>query len=732
MAPARRICRVGLDFGTSTITVAFTVVGTEQRRLVKFNSSKTQKTNEELPAEVAVNQVGDQLQWFFGHDGRNIAGSVHFENIKLAVIGEEPYRGLLARAFEKARTKFKVKGESVILFQRIFEYIFHTILDQLIADSRSWQDQRILGHDDVDLHCYVTYPVRDNDALRLVLVDAAQKAGCSRVGGVSEPLAAAYFMIHHAKYDFAREHDLSWKPEPQNAKRTMLIVDMGGGSTDAALVCVNDAGGVELVCPTNGVSRGGESVNKSARSWFKREYARDQTLKDNPQWALLATADDDRWAKISARFSECKVTFDGLSPVVFDVLDQSFIIEPHIMEQFFTELIDDVRRLIKSQLRLAKKRGSRPGHFVLCGGPARNPWLRAIIFAVARELEPQLTCVAETEVGTVAWGALSFAENPIEEDSVAKENIGFQYLDTVSPSGNTCAVGREKAGIAWQIEKVSDEPNKRKEYNAHNHQGQPAGSSRHVELFQFVYRDRSDPPNTIISSEVYRTTPGFDSSKIRENEDDDLEFDCRITYPINGLRSTLRWLGTVEAPIPHAEIFPPGSSHDWAGAYFVFSMKVQEQLLVAQVSFKRLDGTLLHLLETFIPAACSISQSELDLDHQHQQPHLIPFPLSRIIPSRKRTRKRASPSKNPGEIENDGNAPTARDHTSQVPTHDLPILPSFASPANKHATFSSITAGNAKRISEDVVPLPTPIRTVRPRHGRSKRVLRDPRTDNRA
>ncbi|KAJ5522965.1 hypothetical protein N7494_013151 [Penicillium frequentans] len=579
MAPARRICRVGLDFGTSTITAAFTVVGTKQRWLVKFDSSKTQKTNEELPAEVAVNHVGDRLQWFFGHDGRNYADSVHFENIKLAIIGEEPYRGLLARAFEKARKKFKVKGESVTLFQRIFEYVFQTIRAQLIADSRSWQDQRIWGHDDVDLHCYVTYPVRDNDALRLVLVDAAQKAGCSRVGGVSEPLAAAYFMIYHAKYDFAWEHDLSWKPEPQDAKRTMLIVDMGGGSTDAALVRVNDAGGVELVCPTDGVSLGGDSVNRSARSWFKREYARDQTFKDNPQWALLATANDDRWAKISARFSECKTAFDGVTPVVFDVLDQNFTIEPHIMEQFFKELIDVVRRLIESQLRLAKERGSRPGHFVLCGGPARNAWLRAIIFAVARELEPQLICVAETN-WNCCLGALSFAENPIEEDSVAKENIGFQYLDTVSPSGNTCAVGREKAGIAWQIEKVSDEPTKRKGDDAHNQQGQPAGFSRHVELFQFVHRDRSDPPNTIISSEVYRTTPDFDSSKIRENEDDDLEFDCRITYPIDGLRSTLRWLGTVEAPIPHAEIFPPGSSHDWAGAYFVFSMKVQEQLLM--------------------------------------------------------------------------------------------------------------------------------------------------------
>ncbi|KAJ5981961.1 hypothetical protein N7451_012061 [Penicillium sp. IBT 35674x] len=423
---------------------------------------------------------------------------------------------------------------------------------------------------------------------------------------------------------------------------------------DAALVRVNDAGHVGLVCPTDGVSRGGESVNKSARSWFKREFTRDQTLKDNPQWALLATADDDRWAKISARFSECKTTFDGLSLVVFDVLDQSFIIKPHVMKQFFKELIDDVRRLIKSQLRLAKKGGSRPGHFVLCGGPARNPWLRAVIFAAARELEPQLICVAETEVGTIAWGALSFAENPIEENSVAKENVGFEYLDTVSPSGNTFARGRAKAGIAWQIEKVSYEPTRRKGYDAHNQQGQSAGFSRHVELFKFVHRDRSDPPNTIISSEVYRTTPCFDSSNIRKNEDDDLEFDCPITYSIDGLRSTLRWLGTLEAPIPHPEIFPPGSSHKWAGAYFVFSMKVQEQLFVAQVSFKKLDGTLLRLLKTFIPAACSISQSELDLEDQHQRSHLVPFPLRWIIPSKRQTRKRASPSENPGETEDDG------------------------------------------------------------------------------
>ena len=143
------------------------------------------------------------------------------------------------------------------------------------------------------------------------------------------------------------------------------------------------------------------------------------------------------------------------------------------MTQFFEAFVVDIARLIGSQLDFAKKRDIRPGHFVLCGGPARNSWLRTAIFAEARKLEPQLTMVAETKyvyrlsliairqlttfsfrVGTIDWGALSFPESPIEQDSFAKENVGIAYLDTLSASGNPLKGDKVKTGIAWLIEKV--------------------------------------------------------------------------------------------------------------------------------------------------------------------------------------------------------------------------------------------------------------------------------------
>lgn len=95
-------------------------------------------------------------------------------------------------------------------------------------------------------------------------------------------------------------------------------------------------------------------------------------------------------------------------------------------------------------------------------------------------------------------------------------------------------------------------------------------------------------------------------------------WNCDITYPITGLRSHLSHLGSIEAEIPHNELFPSGTSHDRVEARFIFSIKPEGQLLKVDVSLKREGDTPLRINRVFVPAASWTTESELDAENNRE------------------------------------------------------------------------------------------------------------------
>ncbi|KAJ5117648.1 hypothetical protein N7448_011280 [Penicillium atrosanguineum] len=328
------------------------------------------------------------------------------------------------------------------------------------------------------------------------------------------------------------------------------------------------------------------------------------------------------------------------------------------MTSFFRELMEGILSVFWRQYAAAQNQGYVPEVFFLCGGPARNRWFAKCIFDEIQKREPGMTCASETHVGTVAQGALSFAQNPFIETSVAGEDVGMTFLMDLSVPGDEWSEDRVEEAIGWVIEK-----------------GQPAGKGSRVELIKRVYRDRPGRPNRIISSDLYTSTEQFDRQKIRS--DHDVDWDCRITYPLDGVRSHLVYLGSIEADIPHAELFPPHTTQRDVEAHFKFSIKPQGQLLKVEVSLQREEDSVL-LRRSYVPAASWTPQSELTLEQGRHSDPLAFFPPGRAKRRRRGTRgTRLLPM---AEVRNCGDSPVPERQVMRSPrlasssTSDVPAL----------------------------------------------------------
>ncbi|KAJ6126280.1 hypothetical protein N7471_010773 [Penicillium samsonianum] len=264
----RNEVKVGVDLGTSKLAVSFTFPGSPKVQLLKFSSSLyAQKKVEELDAVLGYAPSG----WHYGPDVKVLDDAIAFSNIKLGIIGHEPYLSLLKGSFRAAAKKYGVKETPVTLFQKLFSHILATLkrlFDQ--PENQHYYGGRTFR--DLEKSCSVTYPVRQNGSLKIVLVEAALAAGFHRVNGVSEPLAAAHYIV--------------LQPQPIiSCNETFLIIDCGGGTFDLATVERRSDGGIRQVCPTDGFPSGGETVNDTARAYLLGLFGDEQNLKDDHKWS---------------------------------------------------------------------------------------------------------------------------------------------------------------------------------------------------------------------------------------------------------------------------------------------------------------------------------------------------------------------------------------------------------------------------------------------------------------
>jgi hypothetical protein len=167
-------------------------------------------------------------------------------------------------------------------------------------------------------------------------------------------------------------------------------------------------------------------------------------------------------------------------------------------------------------------------------------------------------------------------------------------------------------------------------------------------LIKTVYRDKRERSNEYISSKVWTTTDRFDQKKIQTNNRND--WNCPITYPIDGIRSDLNCIGIIEAKIPHDRLFPAGSKHDQVEARFLFTVGPKDQLLEATVSLMCDSYTPLLLEKSYLCAPTWVPQSEFDAEKDRQPGHqsrsLISEHSTISATGKKRKRRALAPESN--------------------------------------------------------------------------------------
>lgn len=204
---------VAVDIGTTSNVVCWKWSDSAESYTLKFPSNDNAKTNEEL--EALLGCAPDR--WHHGEDARYRPQVVIFESPKLAAMGQQPHTKLLEHALCGVKEQHGLDVTLGDLYEKTFLYIMETLKGQFLKTPERDRYCGDRSFDEIPKHCRVTYPVQYNAWLRLILVDAAKNVGFDEVDGVSEPVAAGYFI------------DSETMPGLSGSK-TLLILDGGGGS----------------------------------------------------------------------------------------------------------------------------------------------------------------------------------------------------------------------------------------------------------------------------------------------------------------------------------------------------------------------------------------------------------------------------------------------------------------------------------------------------------------------
>jgi hypothetical protein len=136
---------------------------------------------------------------------------------------------------------------------------------------------------------YLTVPASFDATARELTVQAAEMAGIPKVTLLEEPQAAFYAWIQGTQH--------TWR-EKVNVGDTILVCDMGGGTTDFSLIMVSEEDGelvLERVAVGDHILLGGDNIDLTLAHTIRRRLADEGTKIDN--WQMRGLLHSARKAK---------------------------------------------------------------------------------------------------------------------------------------------------------------------------------------------------------------------------------------------------------------------------------------------------------------------------------------------------------------------------------------------------------------------------------------------------
>lgn len=269
-------CVLGIDLGTTNCTMSFSWISDEQKEPVIHSIPIPQVMQQgvegqsgalpsflylPLDEEVASGQtcldwpeLESEKKWSFGVFARERGAKVPERLVGSA-------KSWLCHAGVDRRSALLPQGKEVISPVEATE----KLLRYMAAVWNRLEETPDLTKTDV----VVTVPASFDPGARQLVQEALDQADFSRVSLVEEPQAAVYAWLH--------DHESSWRDQ-LCVGDTILVVDIGGGTTDFSLVKVVDQKGdfgLERISVGDHLLLGGDNMDL-ALAYFVKQKLEDQ------------------------------------------------------------------------------------------------------------------------------------------------------------------------------------------------------------------------------------------------------------------------------------------------------------------------------------------------------------------------------------------------------------------------------------------------------------------------
>jgi len=217
-----------------------------------------------------------------------------------------------------------------------------------------------LGHEVKD--AVITVPAYFGDAQRQATQDAGRIAGLNVLRIINEPTAAAI------AYGLDKESN--------RADRKILIVDIGGGTSDLTVLNI-DEGIFEVIATTGNGHLGGEDIdNKLVEHFaaeFKRKYKKD--LSDSPRAIKRLKMACERTKRTLSSATQANLELDSL----YDGIDFASTMTRARMDELCSGFYRTIMDLVDNVMRDAKMDKGSIDDVVLVGGSSRIPKLQQML-----------------------------------------------------------------------------------------------------------------------------------------------------------------------------------------------------------------------------------------------------------------------------------------------------------------------------------------------------------------
>lgn len=229
----------------------------------------------------------------------------------------------------------------------------------------------VLGRMKETAEAYLGYEVRDavitvpayfGDAQRQATQDAGRIAGLNVLRIINEPTAAAI------AYGLDKESN--------RADRKILIVDIGGGTSDFTILNI-DEGIFEVISTTGNGHLGGEDIDNKLlehfASEFKRKFRKD--MMESPRAVKRLKMACERAKRTLSSASQASVELDSL----YDGVDFASTITRARMDELCSGFYKTIMDLVDNVMRDAKLGKGDIHDVVLVGGSSRIPKLQQML-----------------------------------------------------------------------------------------------------------------------------------------------------------------------------------------------------------------------------------------------------------------------------------------------------------------------------------------------------------------